>query len=335
MRTNLPPHVPPDHPVVTQRYAIFTPAIAAMVHQIGNWIESQKSGGYVWGYPLYGKSYGVRYFLHEMLKERFGREIPLVIWSLVEYKPTYMPNQFWAELLRAGKRPYPNPRVSTSRRLEVVMEMFIASARRAKGNFVVLLIDEAQGLRESEWKMLIGLQNQLVIEGFRLSVISVASHDMSYTHDGFAMTGNAHVAARFLAEDAQFMGAGGIEDLEFILRGYDEDSEWPDGSGRSYTASLAPKEFDGGFRIGSSKTELWSALVKCLPTDIEMRPEFPMQHIALAVESVLLRIAEGADPDELTSSQAWSTTVSETGLANHLRLISAIPRKLRSIREVR
>lgn len=330
MRTHLPSHVPPDHPIVTQDYAVFTSSIDSMVQEVGNWIESQKTGGYVWGYSRFGKTSGVEYFLHEMLKERFGNDVPLVIWSRIEYEVRYTPSQFWGELLRAGKSPYPRPRTSLSRHLELVMEMFISLARRAKGNFVVLLIDEAQGMRDADWQMLVGLQNRLIQERYRLCVISVGSHEMSYTHDALGLSGNAHVAARFLTENTHFRGVRSIEELEFPLLGYDEDSEWPVGSGQSYTASLVPDEFANGFRVTHSKEKIWDALLKCLPRDYEAAPEFPMQHIAFAVETVLLRIASGADPENLTTPKAWQTTVAETGLAAHMRLISALPRKRRS-----
>eukprot|EP01036_Dinobryon_divergens_P056179 gene56179-75013_t len=64
----------------------------------------------------------------------------------------------------------------------------ITLANRVKYNYIVILIDEAQLVLLNEWHWLLGLQNELDLEG-------------------------------------------SLNELEYILDGYDEDSEWPDHSG--------------------------------------------------------------------------------------------------------
>ena len=61
------------------------------------------------------------------------------------------------------------------------MEFLIATASACQSNFVALLVDEAQAMTFREWNWLLGLQNAMDWEGYRISVFSIASHQMDYT----------------------------------------------------------------------------------------------------------------------------------------------------------
>ena len=102
-------------------------------------------------------------------------------------------------------------------------QRFIAIANNACRNYVVLLIDEAQDLTLREWKWLVGLQNDLDYDGYLLSVFSVGTHQLNYRHEYMASTGNAHVAARFMAAHARFHGLRSVREVEYVLNGYDVD----------------------------------------------------------------------------------------------------------------
>ena len=47
MRSNLPSHLDPNHPVLLQEYAVFTPPVHAMAQTIGDWIDQRQPGGYM------------------------------------------------------------------------------------------------------------------------------------------------------------------------------------------------------------------------------------------------------------------------------------------------
>jgi hypothetical protein len=322
MRRQLPPHVPRNHPVVSQHYAVFTPPINEFVDHVANWIDRQVSG-YVWGFSRFGKTRAVTYFLQAMLRERFGHVVPLLIFTRVSYRRLVSPHQFWEALLRAGGRKYPDSRSSLGRRLQLVVDMLLSMAAKCSADFAVIVIDEAQAMKDDEWRLMVGLQNALEEQNVRLSVISVGSHQMGYVHDVLAVTGDAHCAARFLVRSARFPGLRNVEDLRFAMNGYDEDSEWPRGSGASYTASLAPDAFSDGFRISASAPMLFNALEELLPPSYAGIKEFPMEHVALAIEEALLRVAAGEDLDHVSSAEEWIRIVERTDFTEYMRLISA------------
>lgn len=322
MRSKLPAHIDPKHPVLMQEYAVFTPPVHAMAQTIGDWIDQRQPGGYIHGPSRFGKSRGVKWHLKNVLEDRFGKRIPLHIWSR---PPDSHLNEkeFWVSLgLAAGFR-YASSRATRGDRRRLLTEFLIASAVSCGSNFVTLLIDEAQAMTFREWNWLLGLQNAMDWEGYRLSVFSIASHQMDYTYELLGKSDHAHVAARFLVSHWPFPGIRSADEVEFVLKGYDEASEWPPHSGTSYLAHFIPDAYARGARLAPSADVLWRVLESLLPANYQGDAEFPMQHIAWAVEDILVNAARG-DPWEAATSQAnWIDALAQTQFTDHMRLISA------------
>jgi type II secretory pathway predicted ATPase ExeA len=319
----LPEHIDPRHPIVTKQYAVYTPPMHDMIGQIGDWIDQQRPGGYIYGASRLGKSRGVRWHLTGVLEERFHTVLPLVIWSR-RPDSQVSESEFWHQLLLASQFEFADPAkpLKKSAAIYVCKQRFIAIAKNAQRNYVVLLIDEAQDLTLREWKWLVGLQNQLDYEGYLLSVFSVGSHQLGYRHEYLASTGNAHVAARFMAAHARFHGLRSVEEIEYVLNGYDIDSEWPPGSNVSYSQYFSPTQFSRGRRLAQSAQSLWTALVELSPDVARKHFEFPMQHVAKAVEGVLFRLAHGESWEEVTSYESWLDGLARANFSDHMRIIS-------------
>jgi type II secretory pathway predicted ATPase ExeA len=323
MTFSLPEHVDPRHCVVTKQYAVYTPPMHEMILQIGDWIDQQRPGGYIHGASRLGKSRGVQWHLNDVLAERFHLVLPLVVWSRRPDSHTSEAG-FWHQLLIASRFEFVDP-VKPIKKAEAIflcMQRFIAIAKSAQRNYVVLLIDEAQDLTLREWKWLVGLQNQLDYEGYLLSVFSIGSHQLGYKHEYLASTGNAHVAARFMAAHAKFHGLRSVDEVEYVLNGYDIDSEWPHGSGVSFLRYFAPRAFADGRRLAENAARLWKALVELTPDTAKKYREFPMQHVAKTVETMLFKLAHGEDWDEVTSYDSWLSGLAKNNFPNHMHIIS-------------
>ncbi|MFZ6813356.1 ATP-binding protein [Undibacterium sp. Rencai35W] len=312
---------PKNHPIHTQQYAIFTPAINRLIEQIGLWIEQQKTGAYIYGPSRFGKSRAVQYFLREMLIERFGANVPLVI--LIRKMVHSSPGPFYSDILLASNQPYWNSKKSPIEKQNMALELLIAMAKNAGINYAILLIDEAQTMTLKEWVWLISLQNLFDSSGYRLSVISIGSHQLGYEHKIQALSGNAHVSARFFIDSARFVGLINSEEVRYVLLGYDEDSEWPVDSGISYTSAFANADFSRNRRLSDSAEIIWKIFLEFFPNKFPLKYELPMLHLARAVESVLKRISKGAEWSECTSEESWRDAIRETGISDYLRLISS------------
>jgi type II secretory pathway predicted ATPase ExeA len=323
MTFSLPEHIDPRHCVVTKQYAVYTPPMHEMIVQIGDWIDQQRPGGYIHGASRLGKSRGVQWHLNDVLAERFHVVLPLVVWCRLPDSQT-SETGFWHQLLKASHFEFIDP-VKPFKKAEAVflcLQRFIAIAKSAQRNYVVLLIDEAQDLTLREWKWLVGLQNQLDYEGYLLSVFSIGSHQLGYKHEYLARTGNPHVAARFMAAHARFHGLRSVAEVTYVLNGYDIDSEWPAGSGISFFQYFAPRDFAEGHRLSDCADKLWNALVELTPDTARKHFEFPMQHVAKAVEAILFQLARGEDWETVTSYESWLNGLAKNNFSNHMHIIS-------------
>jgi hypothetical protein len=316
----LPPHIQKRHPIVTGKYAIFTPAVNQFVEKLGDWIDSKVTGAYVYGPSRYGKTRAIKWFLKHLLEERFGGPIPLHVWNRPFAQKN--PSEFYMSILDGLHHAYGGKRAGPNERLKILTEVFLATSDECDTNSVYLIVDEAQEMSTQEWAWLLALQNALDSEGYALSVFSIASHQMAYEFDLLSRTGNQHIGARFLVDHWTFPGVQSIEELSFILDGYDENSQWPPEVGVSYLAHFAPQEFERGRRLAKCAPFLWECLVALLPAGIEIGLNFPMKHVALATEDVLFDLASGTDWHEATSQDSWIEALTKHRLADHMRAIS-------------
>lgn len=63
------------------------------------------------------------------------------------------------------------------------------------------------------------------------------------------IVGERQIIARFLSEPLAFDGRTSVEELKEILKTFDEGTEYPEGSGWSYTRFFLPQAFEQGFRL--------------------------------------------------------------------------------------
>ncbi|WP_288841665.1 ATP-binding protein [uncultured Deefgea sp.] len=319
----LPTHINPLHCIVTKQYAVYTPPMHEMINLIGDWIDQQLPGGFIFGASRLGKTRCVQWHLIDVLEDRFKAAIPLVVWSR---RPDSHLSEavFWHQILLASQFEFSEPGrpIKRSQGAFLCKQRFISIANNAQRNYVVLLIDEAQDLTLREWKWLVGLQNDLDFSGYLLSVISVGTHQLGHQYEYMASTGNAHIAARFLATHKQFHGLRSAEEVKYVLNGYDIDSEWPSGSNKSFLAYFSPKDFAAGRRLSCSASDLWMALNELTPATAKKYIEFPMQHIARTIELALFRLAQGEEWGAVTSYTSWLEGLAKTNFSDHMRIIS-------------
>ncbi|WP_456184913.1 ATP-binding protein [Advenella kashmirensis] len=292
-----------------------------------------ESGGYIYGPSRYGKSRGLKWFVRVALEERFGFTIPLVTW--IRRPDMHLSEaDFWKDLLLASNFSLVD-HLKKARNRGAMRDLFrnrmVSIAESAGSNYIVLLIDEAQEMTLREWQWLLGLQNVLDYDGFRLSVFSIGTQQIGYQHDYLAKSGNAHIAARFFVLHSRFHGLRHVDELSFVLEGYDQESEWPTGSGISYLNYFAPNHYRSNHRLSHCAATLWQALSDLLPSGAQQvfkkkstEMEIPMKYVALSVEEALWRLADGKEWDEVTNYQSWTEIISATGFTGHMQAISHV-----------
>ncbi|MEX8492677.1 ATP-binding protein [Sphaerotilus sp.] len=316
-------HLPKNHPVVTRDYSLFTPAISEMVNTVAHWIDDQVDGATIFGPSRFGKSSAVDHWLQALLSQRCGGHVPTVVWSHTDSGGTSSVGRFHAHLLHASRHHLARATRSPLDRQHMLIERWAELAFQGGGRFLVLVIDEAQGMTQREWLWLVELHSLLEKERIRLCVFSIASLQVFDEPIGMALSGGAHVAARFMLASEPFHGIRDIDELRFVLSGYDTGTEWPPRSGISFTAGLAPEAWAAGFRMAALAEGLMQAMVDELPAKYEGPIEFPMKTVAQSARHALLRVASGAEPDDVMSVTSLRNIVANCGHKMLMAVVTA------------
>jgi hypothetical protein len=318
-------HLPESqlHPLVRGQYALNTPPIDDFIETICEWIDSRVTGGYIYGVSRLGKSRAVKFWVEARLAERYHGLLPF--FRLIhKHHDRYSEVDLLTELLDASRHEYPT---SKSRKilLDRLVGLYATRARNAGGNHIVLMIDEAQDMRDPGYQTICNLQNQLEDCGFQLTVISVGSHELTYQHELFIQTGDIHLIARFMVRDAPFRGIRDANELGSVLDGYDSASEWPENSDISYTKHFFPRAFEGGFRIATYSTELWNTFLEMGPNREGYHLEVPMEHIAKTVEGIFRDFSDTHMLENVLSHKDITMEVEKTAYRRHMKAVSYIP----------
>lgn len=319
----VPDHISRDHPLVTRDYSLYTPAIEQMVATIARWLDDQFDGATIYGASRLGKSSAVDNWLESLLAARYGGFIPMVIWSHTDSGGANASGRFYANLLEAAKHHLARSTRSPQERLNMLVERFEQLSTQAGGRFIVLVIDEAQGMTVREWLWLVELHSMLEKRRLRLCVISIASVQFRDDPIHLALAGGAHVAARFLLTSARFHGIADANQLAYVMSGYDEGSEWPRGSGISFTAGVVPELWEDGFRLSHYAEPLWNELIRQLPHAYSGPTEIPMKTISTICRRILLLLACGKTKDDVFSDRSISEIVEHSGHGALMAIISA------------
>ncbi len=154
-------HLPRDHPVVTRDYSLFTPAISDMVDTVGRWIDDQVDGATIFGPSRFGKSSAVDHWLQSLLSQRCGGHVPMVVWSHTDSGGAASVGRFHSHLLHASRHPLAKAARNPLDRQHMLIERWAELASQGGGRFLVLVIDEAQGMTQREWLWLVKLHSLL------------------------------------------------------------------------------------------------------------------------------------------------------------------------------
>jgi hypothetical protein len=319
----VPAHLPRDHPLVTRDYSLYTPPIERMVDQLASWIDNQVEGATIYGPSRFGKSSAVDHWVQTLLSQRYRNTVPMVVWSHTDAGGANSVGRFYACLLHASKHPLAMAARSPLSRQHMLMERWHSLAVRGGGRFLVLIIDEAQGMTQREWLWLVELHSLLEKERLRVCVFAVASLQFFDEPIALAMIGGAHVAARFMLASERFHGIEGLDELACVMAGYDQATEWPPRSGISFTQGITPAAWAEGFRMEDQAGKLHEALIQGLPPNYPGPPELPMKTIVHCCRHLLLRIAGGADWRDVSSARSLQHIVAESGHGQLLALVTA------------
>ncbi|MNJ28267.1 hypothetical protein D3C77_227980 [compost metagenome] len=153
----------------------------------------------------------------------------------------------------------------------------------------ILIVDEIQNWEPNDFHVLADLHNYLHLQGITLTLIGFAQPEIYSRLSGLKAVKHYQIIARFFAEIIPFRGCQSIEELATILQACDTGSEFPCGSGISYTAYFIPQAYAAGFRLVPLAALFWNAFGESVAG--KYIKNLPMQHLRESIVCLLLLLA--------------------------------------------
>lgn len=250
--------VAPAHPLLHDfRPSVATPAIEGLADAILLALEQGYRGLSVYGFARFGKTEAVRYLVDHPFWLKGRPAALLFIEATDQTKRT--DKTFYTSVLSELGIGIPS-RVRPEKLADMVTSALMEECQERQARLIILFMDEAQRLLPSDYENLVSIDNRLTKHRYYLCVVFINQRDMT----GFSNESNSsadhppHVTGRFFISKHAFVGVRGASEAAAILDRYDTQTEWPPGSGISFTRHFVPEIFDRGFRLANYAESLWS-----------------------------------------------------------------------------
>jgi hypothetical protein len=242
---------------------LFRPTVATNpIERIADAIHAALDVGYrglgIYGFARFGKSEAVSYLINhpEWLHDRKAAFFCIDAPDGHTRSDTLFLRMYMATL---GLRT--PPRATQVEMSAMITGRMIEMAQNAGARLIIVFIDEAQRLVPGDYEKLVSLDNQMTHASYYLFVVFVQQRDITgFSNETIGSNEHPpHVTGRFLIRKHEFTGLQGAEEVAYVLARYDEGTEWPPGSGISFTQHYAPYAFASGFRLSHYAEKLWRA----------------------------------------------------------------------------
>jgi hypothetical protein len=268
------------HPIREREYVLPTPMMERTYSIIQERAWARRTGTVFYASPRMGKT-KCALSTKDLLQEAFPKSHV----TLMSARPITRPadTHIFRLILEAERHA-----LSARAKYDALFDNAVADIEvktKAKGGAqFVLLIDELQVLNDLDLQQLVCFHNALELRKIKMTTISFAQPEILHRRTALMASHDRQIIARFLSELIPYDGCCSSADLRRILKAYDTASEFPDGSGWSYTRFFLPIAFEHGFLLENYTVPLWSELAGAAGGNNML----PMEHTCLAIENLLL-----------------------------------------------
>lgn len=312
-----------DHPLMLTAggYQFPTPSVDYAFTQLVDAITSGLTGIAWVAFPRYGKTSAVEIF-KKMLKSTYPE---MVVISFIA-KSHKSPNEilFYSELLNAAALASP-PGRNKDDYLKRLTRSLCTCAASSRSRRVILLIDEAQKLKQDDYAWLIDVSNELRNLHVSLTVALFAQPVLVSQREIFRQTGMEEIIGRFMVTVENFEGTKNANELEKIMYFYDDPvvTEYPVGSRCSCTEFFLPYAYRNGWRLHKHAQIFWNAF-QSVANGIGENTEkmnIGMNWIKIATQNILISQMESDKADLKTEKNFWIDAVKKSGYAESLAVL--------------
>ncbi len=275
-----------SHPVDTDDYQIPTNEIVKVLSAVRRWIQLRITGATIFGRPRLGKTWMIKYLIKN-IPQFFDEQLPM--YHIINvHSRIAKEEEFLETILSDMGHDFALTGKIGSKRQRLVN--FLANqGRQNHRRIVILFIDEAQCLEQQHYEWLMDYYNKLDKQNVTLILFLVGQEQLNSQKTIFSRENSDQIIQRFMIEEYKFSGIRSVEDIKVCLRCYDNGSEYPQGSGWSFTRFYFPEAFATGERLENFAKdifEIFSGLRQ--KYNIKGTIEIPMQHMVKTIKIIFL-----------------------------------------------
>ena len=291
------------HPLMKDNAILPTRALEEFVNAVRLWLDNLLPGGIIFGFPRIGKTQGIRYLM-DNVSGLLGSPIPVTLISCWEYTVSgTSENRFFSEMLHALGYELAGSGTGALKRRRVI-DCMVERAADMREHRYLILVDEAQWLSAAHYRFLMDMHNQLKMADVRLIVLLVGQPELQEIKENFRSARKRHLLGRFMTGSHRFTGVTGLSDFRRMLKALDTGSEYPIGSGITFTQYFVPKAYEAGWRFSEHADRIWSILdTVCRRENIPKTEELPIQPLTACLRWLLKTLNE-MDTEKLELNDA-------------------------------
>lgn len=276
------------HPLVRRTYTIPTLMIQFAYRAIRERVYARRTGLVFVGKTRHGKT-TCALAVQQYLLQEFPRIHVIVVPACSTLRPT---DGHAFRVILESQRHVCATRTDPHTLLRNVMSDVETALSAKGGDHFVLILDEVNLFKQQDIVNLLELSNALHMRRITMTVISFGQPEIEHLITSLQQQNKHQLIARFFRRPKSFEGCRSLAMLEDVLRYLDEKSEWPEGSGWSYTEFFFPLAFSHGFRFHRYAELIWNEMNAAIP---DLEDGLSMEAVSMTVEWLFLSLHSGDD----------------------------------------
>ncbi|RSK49682.1 ATP-binding protein [Bacillus canaveralius] len=299
-----------SHPIKQGDYILDTIAIKDLSEEVLKWIHMRNSGAIIYGAPRLGKTFAIEY-LKRVFDMKYKTEFATFLIKSEKVKISNEDRFFTKLLYEVGHSLYKVGKAHAKK--ERLINYLLEKGEQSTRNQIVWFYDDAQRLGEYEYEWLMDIYNELQSFGITLTILLTGQEELKHRRNLYLST-SKQIVGRFMIYEKQFYGMKKIDELAFLLEGYDSVSEYPENSGCSYTKFFFPEAFIAGYRLEKEASLIWNIIQSLrMELGLKKKMELPMRDVIAIINYVLIKFGDTEQSTYWPNEHIWREGVMESG----------------------
>jgi hypothetical protein len=179
-----------------------------------------------------------------------------------------------------------------------------------------------QNVTRDGYGILLTIHNRLERRGINMTTVGFAQTQILQRRTALFTVGDTNYIARFLSEPVAFPGCLNKESLKSVLKGFDAETEYPEGSGWSFTQFFLPVAFNSGFKLEMYVDIIWSGLSEIGKLNMS---GLPMEYVFKVFEHLLLANRSNDDASFSITEEIVEDAVRASGIRELVEMMRNAP----------